>query len=277
MRVATSPVCLCGKTEFEVAFTYHEPPTGEVRFDFNSNGNYSRRILHCRICGHFLSLHDMEMNNLYEGSYVSSTYGSDGIRRAFERIIGLDPAKSDNAGRVKRIVEFAAVHFSNGRKTPLSVLDVGSGLCVFLHRLKSETGWECTGLDPDPRAVAHARERVGVTAVCGDFMRLDELGRYDIVTFNKVLEHVVNPVVMLARSRRNLNPGGFVYIELPDGEGASAEGKEREEFFIDHHHIFSVRSTEELAARAGFRVSAIERLREPSTKYTIWAFLTPLV
>jgi flavin-dependent dehydrogenase len=30
-----------------------------------------------------------------------------------------------------------------------------------------------------------------------------------------------------------------------------------------------------LAARAGFNVQVIERLREPSTKYTLRAFLVP--
>jgi hypothetical protein len=153
------------------------------------------------------------------------------------------------------------------------VLDVGSGLCVFLHRLKAETGWNCTALDPDPRAAAHARERVGVNAVCGDFMRLNDLGRYDIITFNKVLEHVLDPVAMLARSHEYLARGGFVYVELPDGEAAGADSFGREEFFIDHHHVFSMQSIRTLAVRAGFDVIGTERLREPSSKYTLRAFL----
>jgi 2-polyprenyl-3-methyl-5-hydroxy-6-metoxy-1,4-benzoquinol methylase len=219
----------------------------------------------------------MHMSNLYQGNYVNSTYGDDGIRRSFERIIGLDPAKSDNVGRVKRIVDFAARHFPDEGKGRHSVLDVGSGLCVFLHRLKSETGWECTALDPDPRAVAHARERVGVNAVCGDFMQLQDLGRFDMVTFNKVLEHVVDPIRMLAQSREHLLPNGFVYVELPDGEAAAVEGPGREEFFIDHHHVFSTESLRTLATRAGFVTLELERLREPSTKFTLRAFLTPIV
>ena len=93
-------------------------------------------------------------------------------------------------------------------------------------------GWRGTALDPDPRAAAHARNVVGVNAVCGDFMTLADLGRFDAVTFNKVLEHVEDPVLMLARSRQHLADGGFVYIELPDGEAAAEDGPGREEFFI---------------------------------------------
>jgi SAM-dependent methyltransferase len=143
---------------------------------------------------------------------------------------------------------------------------------VFLHRLK-EAGWEGLALDNDPRLVQHAREVVGVKAVLGDFMELTDLGQFDLVTFNKVLEHVAEPVAMLAKSAANLRPGGFVYVEVPDGEAAARQGPEREEFFIEHHHIFSPASLTLLAERAGLGVKFLERLREPSTKYTLRAFL----
>jgi hypothetical protein len=99
------------------------------------------------------------------------------------------------------------------------------------------------------------------------------LGRFDVVTFNKVLEHVTDPVSMLARSAQHLCEDGFVYIELPDGEAALAEGPQRQEFFIDHWHVFSAASLALLATRAGFRLQALERLHEPSGKYTLRAFL----
>jgi SAM-dependent methyltransferase len=217
----------------------------------------------------------MDTSALYEGDYVSSNYSDDdGIRRNFERIIALDPSRSDNTGRVRRVLEFAAARSGeDGTATP-SILDVGSGLCVFLHRMK-EAGWDCTALDPDARSARHARETVGVKAVCGDFMSEDDLGRFDFITFNKVLEHVKDPVAMLAKSAAHLGPRGFVYIELPDGEAAVVDGSGREEFFIDHWHVFSAASIALLASRAGFTLCAMERLREPSSKYTIYAFLKP--
>jgi hypothetical protein len=82
-------------------------------------------------------------------------------------------------------------------------------------------------------------------------------------------------VSMLARSLQHLRQGGFVYIELPDGEAALVEGPERQEFFIDHWHVFSATSLAILATRAGFRLQALERLHEPSGKYTLRAFLVP--
>ena len=272
--VKPSPLrCPCPGDRFETVFSYGAPPAGEITFRFSRDGQYRRQVLRCELCGHFVSRHDMDTTAMYGGEYVDATYGADGLRRAFERITGLDPAKSDNVARVRRVIEFAAAHFTGARPAP-SVLDVGSGLCVFLHRMKA-AGWRATALDPDPRAAAHARETVGVDAVCGDFMTVERLGRFDVVTFNKVLEHVEDPVVMLAKSRRHLLGGGFVYVEVPDGEAAAHDGPGREEFFIDHPHIFSAASLLLLSTRAGFRVTALERLREPSTKYTLRAFLVP--
>jgi SAM-dependent methyltransferase len=275
MKVDRAPLrCPCRGEYFNNVFTYDAPPDGEIRFSFSSGAEYRREVLSCDLCGHFVSVHDMDMSDLYAGDYVHANYGDTGLIRNFERIISLDPSKSDNTGRVQCILKFASDHFSSSEPRPRSILDVGSGLCVFLHRMK-EAGWMCTALDPDPRATAHARESVGVDAVCGNFMELTDLGTFDAVTFNKVLEHVEDPVGMLAKSAACLRDGGFVYVELPDGEAAVADGPGREEFFIDHLHVFSTTSLAMLAARAGFSIRALERLREPSTKYTLRAFLVP--
>jgi 2-polyprenyl-3-methyl-5-hydroxy-6-metoxy-1,4-benzoquinol methylase len=245
-----------------------------VHFRFNSGSTYLREIQRCERCGHFISVHNMDEGALYSEDYVTSTYGTGGIRKAFERITALDPAKSDNVGRVRRVVEFAKNHLLapvKENRAP-TVLDVGSGLCVFLHRMKA-AGWDGTALDPDERAIRHAREVVGVRGIQGDFLKATDLGRYDFVTFNKVLEHVKDPVAMLARSTRFLRVGGVVYLEVPDGEMAVLDGPGREEFFIDHHHIFSAASLALMVLRAGFRLCLLERLQEPSTKYTLRAFV----
>lgn len=277
MKVDQAPLqCPCKAEHFANVFTYDAPPEGEISFSFSASQKYYREVLCCGLCGHFVSVHEMDDSSLYSGDYVNSNYGDDGIGRAFHRIISLDPTKSDNSGRVQRILEFANKHFTGtalANRSP-SVLDVGSGLCVFLHRMK-EAGWDCTALDPDLRAVKHAQETVGVKAVCGDFMELRDLGRFDVVTFNKVLEHVKDPVTMLAKTAEHVREGGFVYVELPDGEGAVSDGPGREEFCIDHPHVFSGASLTMLAVRAGFSVLTIERLREPSGKYTLRAFLVP--
>jgi hypothetical protein len=101
------------------------------------------------------------------------------------------------------------------------------------------------------------------------------LGLHDLVTLNKVLEHVDDPTAMLARAAGSLLPGGFLYVEVPDGDAAAAAGPGREEFFVEHLHAFSPASLAMLARRAGLSPLRVDRLREPSGKYTLAAYCVP--
>ncbi len=265
--------CPCDEQFLETRsdFIYDARPPGEVRYELPAP--YRREYRHCTLCGHWFSKHDYDFAAFYNGAYVDASYG-DGLRRAFERIMALPRDRSDNYHRVERIADFAKRMVVEGRARRL--LDVGSGLAVFPALMKKR-GWNCTALDPDPRAVDHAKEVVGVEARLGDFMTVApaSLGQFDLITFNKVLEHVEDPVAMLDASRKCLLRNGFVYVELPDGEVASRGGNEREEFFIEHHHVFSCGSLDHMARQAGFTVVEFERLQEPSTKFTLRAFLAP--
>ena len=60
---------------------------------------------------------------------------------------------------------------------------------------------------------------------------------------------------MLARARDFVAHGGVVYVEVPDGEAAAEEGAAREEFFVEHLHVFSAASLALLADRAGFALA----------------------
>ena len=256
----------CGCEDLELAFAYEEPPAGETSFGLSPE-EYRREFRRCTGCGHYLARLSIPVERLYSGAYVDATYDSaGGLERAYRRIMDLPPEQSDNVQRVERIVERLG--------TGGSVLDVGSGLGVFPARMR-ERGWRVTALDPDERAVEHTRRVAGVETVQADFFAANGLGRFDLVTLNKVLEHVPDPIAMLARARDFLSPGGSVYVEVPDGPAAAADpdGPGREEFFIEHLHAFSLESLGLLAVRAGFEVAQAERLREPSGKYTVYAFL----
>ena len=255
---------ICGEAALAVVAAYTAPPPGETPFALDP---YRRAYRRCERCGHVVAETDMDLRALYEGDYVDATYG-DSMRATFERIMSLPPESSDNAGRVDRIE--ASLGPADGR----SLLDVGSGLAVFPARMRDH-GWRVTALDPDPRAAAFAREHVGVEAIEGDFFASLDVPPHDLVTFNKVLEHVPDPIAMLARAIPLVARGGAIYLEVPDADGAASDpaGYDREEFFIEHLHVFSLESTRLLGERAGLSVDRVESLREPSGKYTIWALL----
>ena len=225
------------------------------------------------MCGHWFGRHEIDLAALYERDYVDATYGGPaGMRARLEKVLALPPERSDNAGRVARLGAFAHARFgpATARKR---LLDVGAGIGVFPATMKA-AGWTVIAVEPDPRTAAHLRDAVGVTAHAVPIEQLASmrLEPVDVITFNKVLEHVEDPVAMLAAARPLLSPGGFVYVELPDAEGAALHGPGREEFFIEHHHVFSAASTAMMAERAGLATLTAERLREPSGKFTLRAF-----
>ena len=269
MKIKPTIQCPCSGEHLATVFSYDKPPKGETVFNFGAQ-KYDRGYSRCGFCKHWFSDNHMDISDLYDGAYVDNTY-SVGMFKSFERILALPEELSDNTGRVACVLSFARKHFGAQKRPRL--LDVGAGLGVFPYRMK-EAGWICSALDPDERATRHATEVIDIAAFTGDFMKIDplSLGRFDVVTFNKVLEHVEDPVAMLQRALSVLAPGGFVYFEVPDGETARAEGPEREEFFIEHHHVFSLASAVLVATRAGFSPAYTERLREPSRKFTLRVF-----
>jgi SAM-dependent methyltransferase len=265
-------VCpMCGEDGMAVHFTYSEPPPLETRFPLAAGERYWRELHRCAHCGHYVESFAPDQGSLYGGEYVTTLYQDhDGIRRAFDRINALPPEKSDNAGRVRFIDAYCRGRWSEHVKAP-RLLDVGAGLGVFPFRMK-QAGWNCVALDMDERLASHHRDVAGVQAMTGDVRSLEGIGVFDLVTFNKVLEHIDEPVAMLSTVGRFLTADGLVYVELPDGEAAEAEGKEREEFLLGHKHVFSLSSYARLIANAGFELLTCERLREPSTKFTLRGF-----
>jgi 2-polyprenyl-3-methyl-5-hydroxy-6-metoxy-1,4-benzoquinol methylase len=139
-------------------------------------------------------------------------------------------------------------------------------------------GWCCTALDPDSQACEHLREKVGVAVIQGDLNSVtgQSIGTFDLITLNKVIEHVEDPVSMLESAGKLLSRDGILYIEVPDGSAAARLSQDREEFYVEHLHAFSVTSLASSIERAGLWCMALSRIVEPSGKRTLYAFATNL-
>lgn len=244
-------ICVCGGKCFEKVAEWHERPAGETDFGFK---NYYRSLHTCYFCGHFVSDNRMIEPTFYEDLYSKVTYPN-GLLDPFEKIISLPVSQSNNLGRVHRINRFSP---------PGTLLDYGSGLCVFPYEMQKR-GWDCSVYDQDEQVMSHAEQLCLSTT-------LDEQG-WNAITFNNVLEHTKDPINILKHIKKDVI--SFVYLEVPDGEKAAKEGYEREEFFVEHWHVFTMASVALLARNSGFTIAEMERLKEPSGIYTIRAFLRP--
>ncbi|HYF46456.1 MAG TPA: class I SAM-dependent methyltransferase [Acidimicrobiales bacterium] len=99
-----------------------------------------------------------------------------------------------------------------------SLLDVGCGSGVFGARLKADRpGLEVWGVEPVERAADEARSVLD-RVVVGRFPEVvPELGRtFDVVVFNDVLEHLVDPWAALEATHSLVADGGAVVASVPN-------------------------------------------------------------
>ena len=103
------------------------------------------------------------------------------------------------------------------RTRPGRIFDVGTGDCRHFDELRRFLDLECAGIEIQPDVAAKGRAR-GYDVLEGTLESADlsgHVGRYDIVSMNHVLEHVVSPHTMLERAHDLLRPGGHVIGQLP--------------------------------------------------------------
>jgi 2-polyprenyl-3-methyl-5-hydroxy-6-metoxy-1,4-benzoquinol methylase len=259
---------LCGEHDAQIVESIRRKPDGETDFGIEPAA-YLRRIHHCNHCLVYFNQHELVAEDFYRENYNSGTYQRD-LNASYSRIRDLPTEQSDNKQRVQRVIQF---HTESGGSAG-SVLDVGSGLCVFLAEMK-EYGYQCFAIDPDPVAVEHAKTVANVDdAHAGVLENYRADRQFDIITFNKVLEHVPDPVSLLKLAGSLLSGNGFIYVELPDGEHALQHGTavDREEFYIEHETIFTPDSLQFLLQAASLKCVEWKTIHEPSDKYTLYAF-----
>lgn len=142
-----------------------------------------------------------------------------------------------------------------------SILDVGCGNGEFLSNAH-EAGWEVTGLDPDPQAVAAAEQR-GLNVSVGSIESLNNISdSFDAITLSHVLEHVHEPRQLIQAIHRLLKPGGSVYIDTPNmgSKGARYWGRNWRGIEAPRHLVlFSLAGLVELLKASGFEQIEIKR------------------
>lgn len=257
--------CKSKKNNLKKIYSFKTKPKNEPEYRIK---NYNRSIIQCNQCLHFFAEHKINTEALYKKNYSLISHGKN-LSSKFDKIIKLKE-KSDNFHRVIRILNF----FKKTKKNNINLLDIGSGLGIFLYSLSKKTNWKLTGIEPDLNFYNFSKRELNLNIKNVDFNKKNLEKKYDIITLNKVIEHVKSPDLFLMKTKKLLKKNGFIYIEVPDGIAAqkSKEGKNREEFFLDHLHIFSINSLKNVLVKSKFKVLKIENIKEKSGKYTIFAF-----
>jgi len=143
------------------------------------------------------------------------------------------------------------------------VLDVGCGNGGFLLKAR-EVGWQVMGVDPDPEAVATARQK-GLEVRLGSIEVFDgESELFDAITLSHVIEHVHDPKFVLADAYRLLKSGGTLYLDTPNIDSRGSRIFEQHWRGMEaprHLVLFNVSGLHWLLEQIGFTVIPLQRHR----------------
>jgi SAM-dependent methyltransferase len=222
----------------------------------------------CVSCGLMILNDTHEYEKIYsDGTYYSvNGDAAEFLMERFRKVISLPKGKSDNLERVSRIKDFIA------SKQTKSILDIGAGMGVFLYQFLDDS-WKGSALEPDPNACKHMRNVIkNAKIINGSLDQLFTENKYDLITMNRVLEHIYDQNKTLSSLGKHLNKNGIVYLELPDTESYYKDGPNNEAFGYGHYYVYSPESLKLLADKAGFETLDIQREVEPSGKFTLYGF-----
>jgi methionine biosynthesis protein MetW len=149
------------------------------------------------------------------------------------------------------------------------VLEVGCANGALSAYLTRELACEVVGIELNPEAAYQAERhcsRVIIADVEKDALDRAE-GRFDVITFGDLLEHLVSPGTVLSRCRHLLSSTGFVLISVPNVAHYTVRLRLlRGQFdyehhgLIDHTHLrfFTLRTARQMLADSGYQISAFD-------------------
>ncbi|MGH7786540.1 MAG: class I SAM-dependent methyltransferase [Candidatus Binatia bacterium] len=140
---------------------------------------------------------------------------------------------------------------------PGALYDVGAGDCRHFTELLRYHPFSCAGVEINPRMAERGRAR-GFDVDTGTLEATDlsrHIGKYDIVSMNHVLEHVIDPSEVVGRAFQLLRPGGHLVGQIPTN--TSWEFRQFGRYWAGYHfprhlHVFSRPGLLRLLMRAGF-------------------------
>lgn len=206
----------------------------------------------CLLCGlGFLDLRDESHEDEFDEYWDSIN----------EQIYANPQVVEELKRKYSRYFGIARPHVPNNR-----LLDVGSGSGISVHTASSRFQFEATGLEPSKKAVSLSKRLYGISVVC-DLLRSDsKLPRdFGLLTLWDVIEHLVDPAVMLRLCHNHLTDSGVLMLETPD-EGAFVRRLIRglailpsstfdfrsNMYYRAHRYYFTRRAMQLLLERCGF-------------------------
>ncbi len=161
-------------------------------------------------------------------------------------------------------IEFTLRSLLAGR--PGNLLDIGCGRGEFMQFMMN-SGWNTTGIEPSEHACAYAgRNKLTIyKGTLNSFLaekQREFKNSFDAVTLINVLEHVINPEVILDTVKKLVKPrSGVIVIKVPNDFSLLQKHAEREtkkkRWWVampDHINYFNMESLQTFLQQNGFEI-----------------------
>ena len=180
----------------------------------------------------------------YEEGYHHTTTDPDGKTR------NLLQEREQYLAGVKEITDFLK------ELRPGKILDIGCGLGWILSTLGED--WDKHGIEISKFASSHAAQFGNIhNGTLDDFTGSE----FDVIIMNHVIEHLSDPIGVLKKIRRLLNPKGIFIIGTPDFDSAAAR-RYGSNFRLlhdpTHISLFSSDSMHRCLRDHGFKIMEVE-------------------
>ena len=147
-----------------------------------------------------------------------------------------------------------------------SILDVGCGKGILLHKMK-ESGFEnVLGIDPFiDETIIYPN---GLKIIKKNFNELE--GKFDFIMFNHSFEHMENPFEVMNQSNRLLNKNRFLLLRIPVSDSYAFKHYRENWCSLDaprHLFLHTKKSIELLARESGFE---IKKINYDSRSWQLW-------
>jgi SAM-dependent methyltransferase len=125
------------------------------------------------------------------------------------RLLGLFPILNMRSG-------YSIKYLSGNARGKL--LEIGSGNGFFLNKMKM-LGWEVQGIEPDKKAATISEAQYDIRVHHNTLDKASILDdTFDAIVMHHVIEHISNPIEILAECYRILKPNGKIVIITPNLE-----------------------------------------------------------
>jgi len=126
-----------------------------------------------------------------------------------------DPEHEVGSSRKSEILEDIFQLIKKNGKSSGALLDVGS-FAGKLMTVAKEKGYPPEGIEINPKLANYSREKLGFTVYCGEFQKIEvPSNHYEVVTIIDVLEHLVDPKVVLVNLSKSMKEGALLVIKVP--------------------------------------------------------------